>query len=59
MANFTVKVKADPYFNAESLVDLSAMLEENTSDLEDGKKHTLRFRGEYFTATVTVDPKDK
>lgn len=58
MANFTVKVKADPYFNAESLADLSAMLEDRTSDLEDGKKHKLHFSGEHFTATITVDPKD-
>ena len=58
MANFTVKVKADPYFNAESLADLSAMLEDHTSDLEDGKKHNLNFSGEHFTATITVEPKN-
>lgn len=59
MANFTVKVKADPYFNVESLVDLSAMLEDRTTDLEDGKKHKLHFSGEHFTATLTVEPEDE
>ena len=57
MANFTVKVKADPYFNAQSLKDLSVMLEEHPCDLEDGKKHKFLFSGEHFTATVTVEPK--
>lgn len=58
MAKFTVKVQADPYFNAESLADLSTMLEDRTSDLEDGKKHKFHFSGEHFTATITVEPKN-
>lgn len=59
MANFTLKVKADPYFNAEALAEISARIEDMSADIEKGMTEPIEFEGDNFTATLTVEPEDE
>ena len=56
MATLTIKLKADAYYTTEALEQLAVELAETDADIEDGKKHTLSFVGEHYTATVVATP---
>lgn len=54
MANITIKIQAEPYYNIEAMNNIAMELENGDYALEDGGAAVYEINGDHFKSTVEV-----